>query len=146
MLIDRCDRARPGRRRFLADAARGVALFLAIPGAVSAQETRRLLVPRVHPDPRPGIDGSRVLTREQVSPRVADLFDGIRGIPHVVDGIACHCGCGFIQGMRSLLSCYEGVGMAQGCHICEGEGRLAVRLEREGAPLDQIRAAIDRAY
>ena len=48
--------------------------------------------------------------------------------------------------MRSLLSCYEGVGMAQGCHICEGEGRLAVRLEREGAPLDQIRAAIDRAY
>ncbi len=87
-----------------------------------------------------------MLPGSEVASHVADLFDEIREIPHIVDGIGCHCGCSFVEGMRSLLSCYEGVGMAQGCHICEGEGRLAVRLSREGHDLDHIRAAIDRRF
>jgi hypothetical protein len=33
--------------------------------------------------------------------------------------------------------------MAQFCMICEGDGRLVVRLSREGRSLDQIRSAID---
>ena len=99
-----------------------------------------------HPEPRPGIDGSRVLTRDQVAPHAADLFDQIRAIPHVVDGIGCHCGCGDLPGMVSLLSCYEGTGMAQYCQVCSGEGRLAARLHGEGRSLDEIRAAVDRRF
>ncbi len=99
-----------------------------------------------HPEPRPGIDGSAVLPAADVRPGVAELFDGIREIPHVADGLGCHCGCGAMPEMRSLLSCYEGVGMAQFCVICEGEGRLAVQLHAEGKSLDEIRAAIDRRF
>jgi hypothetical protein len=99
-----------------------------------------------HPDPRPGVDGTNVLETADVQPHVAELFDGIRAIPHVADGIGCHCGCGAMPDMRSLLSCYEGVGMAQFCVICEGEGRIAVRMAAEGATLDEIRQAVDRRY
>lgn len=99
-----------------------------------------------HPDPRPGVDGSRVLAADAVDPEVAELFDQIRAIPHVVDGVRCYCGCADLEGFYSLLSCYEGYGMAQECHICQGEGRLVCRLHREGRSLDEIRAAIDRRF
>lgn len=103
-------------------------------------------LPAGHPDPRPGVDGSRVLPADRVPAHVSDLFDGVRAIPDVVDGIRCQCGCASIEGMYSLLSCYEGAGMAQYCEICQGEGRLAVRLHREGRTLDEIRAAVDRRF
>lgn len=99
-----------------------------------------------HPDPRPGVDGSRVLAAAEVTPHVAELFDAVREIPGVVDGIGCHCGCAELPGMYSLLSCYEGAGMAQYCEICQGEGRLAVRLHGEGLSLDGIRERIDRRF
>ena len=99
-----------------------------------------------HPEPRPDVDGSLVLDASEVMPHVAELFDGIRAIPHIADGIGCHCGCGAMPDMRSLLSCYEDIGMAQFCVICEGEGRIAVRMHAEGASLDDIRAAIDRRF
>lgn len=101
-----------------------------------------------HPEPRPGIDGSSVLTAEELAdtPHVIELYDRIRRIPHVVDGIRCHCGCADLPGKRSLLSCYEADGMARFCDICQGEGRLAVRRHREGQSLDRIRRAIDARY
>ena len=99
-----------------------------------------------HPEPRPDVDGGLVLEGSAVRADLADTFDGIRSIPHVADGIGCHCGCGAMPEMRSLLSCYEGFGMAQFCVICEGEGRLAVELHSEGRTLDEIRMAIDRRF
>jgi hypothetical protein len=101
-----------------------------------------------HPDPRPGIDGSRVLTAEQLTaaPHLIDVFDQIREIPHIADGILCYCGCAGLEGYRSLLSCYEKPGMSQFCEICEGQGRLAYRRWKEGQTLDQIRRATDARY
>ncbi len=101
-----------------------------------------------HPEPRPGIDASRVMTREQLAdyPDVVDAYDGIREIPQIADGIRCHCGCAELPGYRSLLVCYEGGGMARFCDICQGEGRLAYRLHKRGRTLDQIRKAIDARY
>ena len=61
-----------------------------------------------HPEPRPGIDGSSVLDPGTVREDLAGTFEGIRAIPHIADGIGCHCGCGAMPEMRSLLSCYEG--------------------------------------
>jgi hypothetical protein len=101
-----------------------------------------------HPTPRPGITGAKVLTAEQLTdrPKLVALFDSIRKIPEVVDGIRCNCGCTNPPDFYSLLSCYEAQGMARDCSICQGQGRLAVRLHGEGKSLDEIRAAIDAKF
>jgi len=101
-----------------------------------------------HPTPRPGITGAKVLTREQLAESAAliPVFDQVREIPEIVDGIRCQCGCADLEGFYSLLSCYEGDAMARSCPICQGEGRLAARLHRDGKSLDEIRAAIDARY
>ena len=101
-----------------------------------------------HPEPRPGIDASRVLTPEQLedAPDVIPIYEKIREIPQIADGIYCHCGCADLPGYRSLLICYEEKGMAKYCIICQGEGNLAYRLHKAGKTLDQIRAAIDARF
>ena len=109
---------------------------------------RRIFAAPGHPDPRPGITGKNVLTKEQLAktPELIPLFDGIRGIPEIADGIRCNCGCTNPPELRSLLSCYEGRGMARDCVICQGQGRLAIRLHKEGKTLNEIRAAIDAKF
>jgi hypothetical protein len=101
-----------------------------------------------HPTPRPGITAAKVLTAAQLSstPHAIEYFDLVRQIPEVVDGIRCQCGCAELEGFYSLLSCYEDGGMASYCEICEGEGRMAFRLHKEGKSLDEIRASIDARY
>jgi hypothetical protein len=100
-----------------------------------------------HPTPRPGVDASKVLTAAQLHvPEAAPLFDLVRQIPQVADGIRCHCGCAGAPGFYSLLSCYEGAGMAQHCEICQGQGKLAHKLHGQGWSLNGIRAAIDAAF
>lgn len=101
-----------------------------------------------HPTPRPGITGAKVLSREELAdyPRLVPLFDQIREIPQIIDGIRCTCGCADAPGFYSLLSCYEGDAMARACPICQGQGRLSARLFKEGKTLDEIRVSIDARY
>jgi hypothetical protein len=101
-----------------------------------------------HPTPRPGITAANVLTHEQLaeSPELIPVFDQVREIPGVVDGIRCQCGCADLEGYYSLLSCYEGTAMARHCAVCQGQARLAHRLHKAGKPLDEIRSAIDARY
>jgi len=132
------------RRHFLgACSVAVVGMFLP---AESAFANRRRGGP--HPTPRPGITGEKVLTKEQLAskPKLIPLFDSVREIPEVIDGIHCNCGCTNPPEFYSLLSCYEGKGMARECGICQGQGRLAVRLHKEGKTLDEIRAAIDAKF
>ena len=131
------------RRRFLGALPGALAGLAALPGEPRVAGSR-VGIGNDHPDhpePRPGIDGSTVLTPEQLAdtPHVIELYDRIRRIPHIVDGIRCHCGCADLPGKRSLLSCYEEDGMARFCDVCQGQGRLAVRRYSEGQTLDQIR-------
>ena len=133
------------RRQFLSAAAVFAGLSL-----VPARVARAMRAPGPHPTPRPGITGAKVPTREQLAGKqqdVIELFDGIRDIPDVVDGIRCQCGCAGSEGFYSLLSCYEGdKAMAKYCRTCQGEGKLALRLHKEGKSLDEIRAAIDAKF
>ena len=101
-----------------------------------------------HPTPRPGITAAKVLTKDQLGDHAdaAPVFDLVREIPQIVDGIRCQCGCSALEGKYSLLSCYEGDGMAAHCQVCQGEGRLAHRLFKQGKTLDEIRAAIDAKF
>lgn len=101
-----------------------------------------------HPTPRPGIDASRVVPASALTghPKAMPVFDMVREIPQVIDGIQCYCGCAELPESYSLLSCYEGEGMARACQICQGEARLAHRLHTEGKSLDEIRDAIDERF
>jgi hypothetical protein len=102
-----------------------------------------------HPEPRAGITGARVATKEQLADVAAliPLFDTVREMPEIADGIRCHCGCAEMPGYRSLLSCYEGSdAMARECRTCQGQGRLAGRLRKVGKSLDEIRTAIDAKF
>jgi hypothetical protein len=132
------------RRLFLTRALGALTLIGAAPG-------RLLAASRAgdgHPEPRPGITAANVLTHEQLAsaPHAIDVFDLVREIPQIVDGIRCQCGCADLPGFYSLLSCYESEGMARWCDICQGEGRLASRLHKAGKTLDEIRAAIDARF
>ena len=136
------------RRRFLGVGAASLSLALAPVRALRAAPLRR--VPRgPHPTPRPGITGAKVLTRDQLAgtPKLVSLFDSVREMPDVIDGIRCNCGCSHYDGFYSLLSCYEGRdAMARECAVCQGQGRLAVRLHKAGKTLDEIRAAVDAKF
>ena len=132
------------RRQFIGAAAAALAA-----GLLPVSKARALGIPGPHPSPRPGITAAKVLTKEQLGPHteLVELFDGVRAIPEIIDGIRCQCGCAGTDGFYSLLTCYEGdKAMAKYCRTCQGEGRLAVRLHTEGKSLDDIRAAIDARF
>ncbi len=102
-----------------------------------------------HPTPRAGITAAKVLPADQLDSAkdVTDIFDLIREIPAVADGIRCQCSCADLPDYYSLLTCYEGPdAMARHCEMCQAEGRLVSRLYRSGRTLDQIRKAIDARF
>ena len=101
-----------------------------------------------HPEPRPGITAARVLTRDQLSDYkdAVEVFDMVRQIPQVVDGIRCQCGCASLESKYSLLSCFEAEGMAGHCQVCQDEGRLVYEMHKKGKTLTEIRAAIDSKF
>lgn len=138
------------RRSFLAALASVVFLPAARAPrrAIPDSSCGRLAPPGPHPTPRPGITGARVLKADDLAttPDLVPLFDKVREIPQVMDGIRCHCECTDPPDFYSLLSCYEGEGMARFCDICQGQASLAYRLHQAGDSLDAIRSAIDTRY
>jgi len=142
------------RRQFLRSSASAllalIGLARARPAEARARAGSRMSGPIAgrHPTPRPGIDASKVLTRDQLTehPAAEPVFEMVRKIPQIVDGIRCQCGCAELPEFYSLLSCYEADGMAQHCVICRGEASLAFRMHEQGKSLDQIRAAIDAKF
>lgn len=135
------------RRRFITTLQGSVlALFAgARPVLGSILQTRRIWE---HPEPRPGVDASKVLTAEDLVgfEDILPIYEGIREIPHIADGVRCHCGCAEMPGYRSLLTCYEEGQMAMYCEICQGQGRLVYRRYLEGQTLDQIRVGVDARF
>lgn len=101
-----------------------------------------------HPEPRPGITAAKVpAVADLTHKRAGRVFDQVRQVPQIVDGIRCYCGCADTPDHYSLLSCFEGqAAMAQHCAVCQGQARLVFRLSRQGKSLDEIRAAIDDEF
>lgn len=105
--------------------------------------------PGGHPVPRPGVTAAKILPARELEagPETAAIFDQIREIPAVADGIRCQCSCADLPEYYSLLTCFEGPdAMARHCEMCQAEGRLVSRLHRSGRTLDQIRKAIDARF
>ncbi|HEX9730091.1 MAG TPA: hypothetical protein VGA37_16465 [Gemmatimonadales bacterium] len=139
---------RQSRRGFVASLAGGLLGMLGTPRVRPTHRCHLSAASGPHPDPRRDVDASQVLTAEQLTraEHVIPLYDGIRAIPHIADGIRCKCGCADLEGFRSLLTCFESNGMAMACQICQSEGRMVVRLHAAGRTLDQIRAAVDARF
>ena len=100
-----------------------------------------------HPEPRPGIDGRNVLGPDALrryGDDMIELFNHVREMPQVADGLRCYCGCH--RQLRSLLSCFEDAGMATDCDMCQAEARLAYNRFREGQTLAQIRRAVEARF
>lgn len=135
----------PLNRRGFIGVCLGV-LGVAVNGTRLSAASRR--GPHPHPTPREGITSAKVLSHDELAsaPHAVDVFDQVREIPQIVDGIRCQCGCADQPGFYSLLSCYESEGMARFCEICQGEGRMTYRLHKAGQSLDEIRAAIDARF
>ena len=78
------------RRHFLV-AFTTVVVAALIPGRVLRAGSLRTVVQGPHPTPRSGITGAKVLTKDQLAdkPKLVSLFDSVREIPEVVDGIRC---------------------------------------------------------
>ena len=116
-----------------------------LPLLVASLGARRFTV---HPRPRAGITSARVLKPADLpdDTEVIKAFNMVREIPHIADGIFCYCGCDEMPEHYSLLSCYEGDGMAQAWVICQGEGKMVYELHKKGKTLEEIRSAIDRNF
>ena len=133
------------RRRF-------ISLLPALAGAVALTALPRsgaALRRSEHPEPRPEMDGSTVLTHEQlgdISPQIIETYDKVREMPQIADAIFCTCGCSLLPNHYSLLTCYEENGMARGCLICQGAANQAHRRWKEGQSLDRIRRSLDARY
>src|SRR5512132_1879698 len=86
------------RRRFVVTSSAGIAALLA------PRKSGWAHTDLPHPTPRPGVTGEHVLTHEQLadSPKLIPLFDSVRKIPEVMDGIRCNCGCTEPPLLRSL--------------------------------------------
>lgn len=150
------DRSPLTRRDLLARSARAcaaVALALVVGDAISPARAALAATPHrdgKHPDPRPGIDASRMPPDDKVrehGDNALAAFAEARQIPEILDGIRCNCGCADEPGMRSLLTCYEGDdAMALHCHVCQGQARLAYKLHQRGRTLARIRAAVDARF
>ncbi|MFN2316696.1 MAG: hypothetical protein ABR551_03270 [Gemmatimonadales bacterium] len=102
-----------------------------------------------HPEPRPNYTADKVLKADQLGgdEELIALFDAVRKVPHIIDGIRCSCGCAELPGFYSLLTCFEGDNsMSKWCPICIGLGSFVVRLHGRGRTLAQIREAVDARY
>lgn len=128
---------------------RGFVRILPVSAILLAGAPRHVWGAIAHPEPRDGIDGRDVLTAadlEGFSEETIAIYDMVREVAHVADGIGCGCGCAALPNYRSLLTCFHQGGMAMGCAICQGEARLVYRRVQEGQSLEQIRRAIDARY
>ena len=135
------------RRRFLALLLGSSGAMAGLPRLALARGPLGVAGSGPHPEPRPGITAARVLKSDQVeNPEIRKIFDKVREIPQVVDGIRCNCGCADLEGFYSLLSCYEDKGMAQHCLVCQGQATLAHELHAKGWSLNGIRTAIDAKF
>ena len=102
-----------------------------------------------HPTPRPGIDASRIPPASELrdAKRAIEVFDQVREIPHIVDGIRCHCGCAKNPNHYSLLSCFETRdAMAKDCSGCRRQASYVYTLHKDGKSLDEIRVAVDERF
>ena len=100
-----------------------------------------------HPEPRADAHHEHVVAGAQYAayPRVAEVYELVAEIPHVIDGIYCYCACSEHSGHYSLLDCYKDSHAAR-CDVCLSEADMAYEMHQDGKSLAEIRTAIDRLY
>jgi hypothetical protein len=100
-----------------------------------------------HPTPRAASEQSQVVLAAHYAqyPRVEQAYEMAAAVPHVLDGLYCHCSCAEHSGHYSLLDCFASDHGAH-CDVCMSEALIAYQMTLNGASLDAIRAEVDRTY
>ena len=100
-----------------------------------------------HPEPREDVATVEVASSSRYAsyPRIAQVYEMAAEIPHVLDGMYCHCDCSLHSNHRSLLTCFEDDHGAA-CDVCLTEAALAYQMTSEGRSLKEIRKAVDDLY
>jgi hypothetical protein len=101
-----------------------------------------------HPDPRSELElrGLVAADKRLSPPHVIRAFEEARRASRVFDSIRCPCRCSRRPGRRSLLSCFEGDGMARDCDECLAAAEFVAARYREGQSLIDIRASFDHVF
>lgn len=135
--------ARRGQRYAWIVAGLSVAAFV----IVSATVVRRSGPRAHHPAPRAASEQPDLMPASRYTqyPRVAETYEMARAARETLDGIYCYCNCAQHSGHYSLLECFASDHAAR-CDICMSEAVIAYRMSRNRAPLEAIRAEVDKTY
>ena len=90
-------------------------------------------------------DQAQVLDPGQFFGEAAIGYASAKACPDICAKLFCYCGCDITDSHTNLLDCftsYHGVD----CHICQEEAVLALRLHRDGVPLEEIQKKVDMQY
>jgi hypothetical protein len=74
-----------------------------------------------------------------------DAYLAAREHPELLVQLYCYCGCDRLHGHNNLLDCFRD-NHGGHCAICVGEAVDAVRMYKEGTPVEQIRDALRERY
>jgi hypothetical protein len=89
-----------------------------------------------------------VIDPSEVPESIAVMYRGAIDHPGDFAELPCFCGCAEMLDHRHLLDCFQrpdGSGWeahASGCGVCLGEADQALSLLDQGAPIDDVRAAV----
>ncbi|MGH8646830.1 MAG: PCYCGC motif-containing (lipo)protein [Gammaproteobacteria bacterium] len=137
------------RRGFAASCVTSaIGLLMERDGACASRPISRTHVGHHHPEPRAGITAVKLPPANDLReyPEAMPVFEMVRRIPRIIDGIRCYCGCAQSPDFYSLLSCFEGAAMAKRCPHCQAQARLAFFNFERGKSLREIRAAVDAKF
>ena len=100
-----------------------------------------------HPEVRAAQLQPQLMRPERYSnfERAKQAYAIAAAMPHLVDGLYCHCDCEGHSGHYSLLDCYAS-DHAAACDVCMKEVEIAFAMSQDGATLDDIRSELNRVY
>ena len=81
------------------------------------------------------------LAPEKFEGLTRDAYNAVREIPVTIAQLPCYCHCDRGFGHKSLYSCFED-DQAAHCAVCVNEALLALKMEKDGKSVPEIRDRI----
>lgn len=123
--------------------------FISLNSGTSAAESgpAKNITDKPAKDSKPADSGSKnkVLDPAQFFGQASFGYGAAKACPEVMAKLFCYCGCDITDNHSSLLDCFTSIHGVD-CHICQEEAVMAMKLNRDGTPIEQIQKQIDERY
>ncbi len=86
-----------------------------------------------------------VLAPDQFVGEAAMGYSAAKAAPEICAKLFCYCGCDSTENHTRLLDCFTSTHGVD-CHICQEEALMALRMEREGKEIKEIKKTVDGTY